>query len=285
MRLLTFSALAVAVAPLVGLVSCSSSEQGPPPVKPGSPAFYWHSAEESYKKGDFAKVVDQLGNITSGDTEYRNRARVWLMAISAGLARADMEWADVMEKGGKAARTGQLEFRKQTSQARSAANQHALRLVELSHQYKATVKDAEIPFGYGLPSVSADKPPEFERTAKGISLNAAETEKGRAAMEQRGVVLAMARFAGAGEDLKRAADLLAKEDLKLPRDKFVLTLAGELTEVTDLYLPKKLDQSGRAHLFCKEAKEALDQVAPSKESKELAKRIDAIVKKLPKATS
>ncbi|MCC7155686.1 MAG: hypothetical protein IT161_14010 [Bryobacterales bacterium] len=284
MRLRSGSALAGTMVVGLGLVSCSN-EQGPAAVKPGTPAFFWHSAEDSYKKGNFAKVVDQLGNLTNKENDYRDRARVWLMAVSAGLARGNMEWADIMEKGGKAARTGQLEFRKQMSQSRAAANQHALRLVELSHQYTGTVKDAEIPFGYGWPPLSVEKTPEIERALKGIVLNPAETEKSRGLMEQRGVLQAMSRFTGAGGDLKKAAEVLSNGDFKLPRDKFLLTLAGELVEIAELYMPKKLDQSGRAHLFCSEAKDALGQAPPSKESKELAKRIDATVKKLPKQAS
>lgn len=284
MRLRGSSALAGAIVFGLALISCSS-KQGPGPIKPGTPAFFWHSAEESYKKGDFARVVDQLGNLTNSDNEYRNRARVWLMAVSAGMARGNMEWADIMEKGGKIARTGQLEFRKQMSQSRAMANQHALRLVELSHQYTGAVKDPEIPFGYGWPTLNVEKTPEIERASKGIALSPAETEKSRVLMEQRGVLESMARFAGAGSDLAKAGSLLGNPEMKLTRDKFVLALAGELAAVTELYMPKKMDQSGRAHLFCNEAKEALEQVPPSKESKELSKRIEATVKKLPKATS
>lgn len=284
MRLRSGSVLAGAIVLGLGLVSCTS-EQGPAAVKPGTPAFFWHGAEESYKKGNFAKVVDQLGNLTSKGNDYRDRARVWLMAVSAGLARGNMEWADIMEKGGKAARTGQLEFRKQMSLARATANQHALRLVELSHQYTGTVKDAEIPFGYGWPQLNVEKTPEVERALKGIALNPAETAKSLGLMEQRGVLQAMSRFAGAGDDLKKAAEVLSNDGFKRPRDKFMLALAGELVEIAQLYMPKKLDQSGRAHLFCSEAKDALSQVPASKESKELAKRVEATLKKLPKTTS
>jgi hypothetical protein len=283
MSVLKVSALVAVMVPVAGLISCES--KGPQPPKPGSPAFQWGVAQDAFKKGNFTGAIDQLARITSNENEYRTRARVQLMAVSAGLARGDMEFADAYDDGAKAARDRQLEFKRQASSARALANQHAMRYVELAHEWTDTVKDAEIPLGFAMPAVETTRPVELARAVKGITLQPAEIEKARNLMEQRGVALLLARLAGAGTDTKKAADMLASGDAKVTRAAYLLHTARELTDLTELYAPKKLDQSGRVATFCKEAKEALSQVPPSKEVSELQRRIDKIVAKLPKSAT
>src|SRR5579871_4751371 len=83
-----------ALALLVATTSCAS---GPKPPEPGTPAFFWGSAQESYRGGDMARTDEQLQKVLASDNEFSARARVWDIVISAGLAQGHSEMADVLE--------------------------------------------------------------------------------------------------------------------------------------------------------------------------------------------
>ncbi len=279
MRFVAYRAIPVLLAGF--LVSCSSTQE-PTGPKPGSPEFYWLKANDSYKRGDFAQTADQLSRVAGTANPNQNAAKAWLIALSAGLAKGDMEYAGIMDEGGKAARTGQLDFRKQVSDARAIANQHAMRVLELSHQFVDQFKDADLALAPGLPKVSADKPPEVARLTKGQMMPEADINKFRTSMQKRGAMLEMARLAGAGTDMAKAEAALSNAGNKIPKATVMMTVATELTDLADLYGPKKLDQSGRGKMFCEQAKEALAQVPASADTKALSKKIEEILKKLPK---
>lgn len=101
-------------------------------------------------------------------------------------------------------------------------------------------------------------------------------------MQQRGVLQSFAQFAGAGKDIDKARDLLAKGDFKMTKDVFFLNVARQYTELTDLYGAKKLDQSGQVVMLCTEADAALALVATSADVKAQQKKLAAIRAKLPK---
>lgn len=44
----------------IALTGCST---GPQPLQPGTPAFYWAAARDTYKTGDYLKTNDNLGQI------------------------------------------------------------------------------------------------------------------------------------------------------------------------------------------------------------------------------
>ena len=62
----------------------------------------------------------------------------------------------------------------------------------------------------------------------------------------------------------------------------LLALARQFTELSDIYGPKKLDQSGQVAMLCAEADAALALAAPSADVKLQQKKIAAIRAKLPK---
>jgi hypothetical protein len=90
-------------------------------------------------------------------------------------------------------------------------------------------------------------------------------------MQQRGVLQAVALFVGAGEDVAKARELLAKGDFKIPKDTFYTALAREYADLTELYGPKKLDQSGQIKMLCGEAEKALALTPPSADTKAVQK--------------
>ena len=59
---------------VLSLVSCTS---GPPPVKMGTPEWFWSAAREQYAIGDFAKTQEHLERLMAGESPFRARAATW----------------------------------------------------------------------------------------------------------------------------------------------------------------------------------------------------------------
>src|SRR6185437_3529708 len=85
----TTAILAVVSANLI-LFSCGGDNA----PKPGTPAFYWAAAKETYAAGDYQKTVEHLGNIVSGQNEYVARAQPWLLVLTSGMALCYMDLAE-----------------------------------------------------------------------------------------------------------------------------------------------------------------------------------------------
>ena len=278
------SSLVLSFTLALGLLTCGcgSSSSGPQPPKPGTPAFAWAGANEAYKKGDFDAVIKNLGTASASENEFRLRAQVWMMAVDSGIARGEMEWADLMEEGGKVARVRQIDFRKMMNDARTAAGQSAMRVTDIGHKMMPNLKEEKIPVAFSLPDVNKDKPVELERIRKGILPQASEVEKLHQLMRKRGVLLSVARLGDAGGDLTKAAAALPAAGTEIPRTALLSFVANELTDMSVVFGAKKLDRAGRARLLLEEAKEALAAVPPSPERAKIQKKIDDQIKKLPK---
>jgi hypothetical protein len=264
------------------LTSGCSSSSGPQPPKPGTPAFAWAGANEAYKKGNFNAVIKNLGTVNASENEFRLRAQIWLIVVDSGVARGEMEWAELMEEGGKVARVRQIDFRKMMNEARTAAGQSAMRVTDIAHKLMPTLKEDKLPVAFGVPDANKDKPVELERIRKGILPQASEVEKLHQLMRSRGVLLSVARFGDAGGDVAKATAALPAAGSEIPRETFMKYLAGELAEMSAVFGPKKLDRAGRARLLLEKAKEALAAVPQSPERAKIQKKIDEQLKKLPK---
>ncbi len=278
--LIPFSSIAMTALAL-GLVSCGGT-QGPAKPQPGTPAFVWENAQTMIQKGNFVEASNQLDKLTGKAGEYRDRAEVLQVVIATGLARGEMEWAEVWDDGSNFARTRHLDFKRSASAMRASANQMVMRAAEITHKKMAALKDIDLSLPVVLPAMSAELPVEAERVKKGVALQPAEQDPALLHMQQRGVLQSFAKFAGAGKDVDKARELLAKGDFKMTKDVFFLTIAKEYVELTDLYTPKKLDQSGQIAMLCAEADSALALVAPSADVKAVQKKMAAIRAKLPK---
>jgi len=81
---------------LVAMTACSGS--GPQAVRPGTPAYFWAAANETFKKGDHPKTSDYLTKVSSSK-DYIQRAQPWQMIIDAGVAQGYMDLADRFETG------------------------------------------------------------------------------------------------------------------------------------------------------------------------------------------
>ena len=269
-----FSLIAVTALAL-GLVSCGGT-QGPEKPQPGTPGFVWASAQDSIKKGNFADASNQLDKLTGKDGEFRDRAEVLQVVIATGLARGEMEWADIWDTGSDFARAKHLEFKRSGASTRAVAAQMVMRTAEITHRRLKALKETDLALPVALPVLVSDLPVEAGRVKKGVALLPAEQAPALLKMQQRGVLQSFAEFAGAGKDVAKARDLLAKGDFKIPKDTFFLAIAHNFTELTDIYGPKKLDHSGQVTMLCAEADAALALAAPSADVKAQQKKIAAI---------
>jgi hypothetical protein len=256
------SLLLLALAVCVCLVSCSSTEKAER-VKPGTPAYYWQQAQAAWEKNDFISTASNLDKLTARDSEYRQRAQVWLMAIHAGLAKGDMDWADSLETGRKLSRTGEAVYRREIAAARSAASQSVMSYLELANQHltAGVPEEPVVPFTAAPP---APRPVEIKKLEKGAMPAQAEVELIRDRLRAQAI-----------SDSTKA---LLPEGGKMDRNQYLAALASEMISLCDLYSAKRLNESGRVRMITQVAGHAVENMTPCDKSKELRKKIDALQK-------
>jgi hypothetical protein len=260
----------------IALTGCTT---GPQPLQPGTPAFYWAAARETYKAGDYLKTNDNLGQIVRSDNEFTARARLWLTIVSSGIAQADMELADVYDLGARANRANPTPFRRQASRLRTAASAAALEFADNFHRFQDAVKEPMVAMDFDFPGGNAAQPLELKKISSGIVLQESEAAMVHRAMIRRGVLRSMCRAVGAPGDAAKGLELFKAGKPQVARDALRLEMAALLHEEAQLFGPTKLDQPARVKMLCGEAIEALDSMAPSKPVKELRSKIQGTLKK------
>jgi len=163
----TQSILLSALVLALGATSCST---GPAPPRPGTPAFYWASAQEAYRNGDFQKADTSLSEIVGTDSEFTVRARPWQLVISAGLAQGFSEMADNYELGGRMNRENPMPFHKQVTTLRSLANAAAMELTENFHGFLQKDKAPTVQLSFAFPAGNAAQPAALKKVATGMMI-------------------------------------------------------------------------------------------------------------------
>jgi len=274
-RLFLFTALILVVA------SASCSNQ-PAPPKPGTPAFYWAAARTTYHNGDFVKANESLVQIASSDNEFTARARPWSIMTAAGIARGYAELAATYDAGAKANRANPTPFIKQASALRSAASAAAMEFAETSHQFLQQNKDPNVRFAFEFPTGSATEPAGLKRISSGILIQDSERDMLLKAMLQRGVLLTVCEALGSPEDPAKGAEQLKTGEAQVPRATFLYAVAQALHTQSDLFSASKLDKPDRVRMLCEQAREALQAIPETKESKALDTKVQGTLKKLSK---
>jgi hypothetical protein len=259
------------------LIACSDSG-GPKAAQPGSPAFFWAGAKQAYQAGDYSRTAENLSKLTQSENEYRSRAQAWLIMLATGIVQGNMEVADAYDAGARANRENALAFRRQASAVRSQAKSSVLQSVEALHEFNAKIKDPSLTFEFGYPTGSLTELPTLQRVAKGMLLQPAEAESTVQKSVQKGVVWSACKAVGADDDSARAAEVFKQTPVQVPREKFLLGMAGAMVEQADLFGPKQLDEPVRMKMLLAEAQESLKQVPASKETKELEAKIQKAMK-------
>ncbi|MGO9261084.1 MAG: hypothetical protein ACLQU1_32965 [Bryobacteraceae bacterium] len=259
--------------------ACASCSSGPRPPEPGTPAFIWGAAKETYHTGDFRKTSENLVQLIQTDNDFTARARPLAAVISAGLAQGYFDLAENYEAGARANRADPTPFRKQVSASRSLSSAAALEFAENIHAFLEKDKEPNVVLACEYPTGSMAEPAGIHKVAKGMLMQDSEKDLLETAMLQRGVVLAMSRFLGAPEDAAKTLELFKAGEPTVPRATFAYGTAKALYDLSALWGPQKLDLPNRLQMMCQEALDALHSVPETKETKALTAKIQATLKK------
>ena len=93
-----------------------------------------------------------------------------------------------------------------------------------------------------------------------------------------GVVQAACRAVGAAEDSAKAENLFKAGAVQVPREVFLLAMAGALQETGQLFSRTKLDDPDRLKLFNTRALETLKSLPETKETTALNNKIQKTLK-------
>jgi len=272
-RLLVPGALAL----LLAATSCST---GPAPPQPGTPAFYWGAAKETWRTGDILKTNDNLQEIVQSQNEFTERARTWEIIVSAGIAQGLTDLSEGYEAGARANRANPIPFRKQMDALRALASTSNLELAEAVHQYLSQPKTADVALEFEYPVGSAQQPPATKKIYQGMILQDSEAASYQSAMVQRGVLLALCDFLGAPDDPAKVLETFKAGGVKAPREVFLLAAARALQKGSALYGETKLDNPQRLRMLDEQALVILQNIPETKESKTLSDKIQGALKKL-----
>ncbi len=270
--------LFIAIAVCLTVIGCGGG--GPAAPLKGTPPFYWQAAKETFVVADYNKTRDHLEQLCKTSNEFTGKAQPWLLVLNGGLATGYMELADSYESGARANRANPTPFRRLVSRYRTNANSLALPFAEAFDKFQAGNKDASIPFAFPVPTGNAAEIGSVVRAAKGMLLPDSEIETAEMAALKRAVLLATCKAAGAKGDVAKTQELFKDPNPQVPRAAFLLYMASELYDFSQIYVPQKLDNPERIKMFCNRAVTALKGVPAGKDSKELDKKIQAALKKV-----
>jgi hypothetical protein len=255
------------------LFSCSGTSA----PEPGTPAFYWAAAKETYNAGDYQKTVEHLGNILSTQNDFVARAQPWMLVLTSGMAHGYMDLADAFDAGSHATHAQVASFHRQVNTYRGNANTLALQFADNFAKFQG--KDEYVTLAFPYPTGSPTEVVLLTKVSSGTLLPDAEIDTAQKRAVERAVLLETCRAAGAKDDPAKALDMLKTGDAKVPRATFIQAMAAALFEKSQLYTRNKMDDPDKMKIFCTRAQEALKQVPASKESEDLDKKIQAALKK------
>ena len=255
------------------LFSCSSSDA----PQPGTPAFYWSAAKETYAAGDYQKTIEHLGNIMSSQNDYVARAQPWMLILTSGMAHGYMDLADAFEAGGHANQSQSTAFHRLVNEYRGSANRLSLQFAETFGNFQS--KDDYVTLSFPYPTGSPTEVVLLGRISKGAMPPATDIETAQKRAIERAVLLATCRAAGAEGDPAKAQDLLKSGAAKVSRATFVQAMATALYEQSQLYSHNKMDDPDKMKIFCSRAQDALKLLPASKQTDDLNKKIKSALKK------
>jgi hypothetical protein len=258
------------------LSSCSS---GPKPPAPGTPAFFWAAAKETYAAGDYEKTTQHLSRICSSQNEYTARAEPWLLILTSGLAKANLDLANAFEAGQKARPYHpKPPYLRQITLFRTYASGYALQFAQALGELEKSGKATTIPLDFTFPTGSATAPAEMSKIEKGTIPAPKALEEIRQQELKTGVIQMTCRAVGAAEDCAKAQQLFQSGKAEAPRDAFMLAMATALHETGQLFSRAKLDDPDRLKLFNTRALETLKTLPENKETAALNNRIQKALK-------
>ncbi|HTQ54375.1 MAG TPA: hypothetical protein VMI94_07945 [Bryobacteraceae bacterium] len=255
------------------LLSCSTSNA----PQPGTPAFYWDAAKQTYAAADYQKTIENLGNILSSQNEYVARAQPWMLVVSYGMAQGYIDLADAFDAGSHSSHGQATNFHRQVNTYRDNANTLALQFAETFSKFDN--KDENVPLAFAYPTGSPTEDLMVTKVSGGAWPREADLDTIQRHAVERAVLLSVCRAAGAKNDPAKALDLLKAPDAKVPKATFVMAMASSLFDASKLYARDKRDEPDKLKIFCTRAQDALKQLPSTKDTQDLDKKIQAALKK------
>jgi len=267
---------------LTGLISvlliAASCTSGPPTATMGTPPFYWQAAKETWATADYMKAADHLEQLCKSQNEFTERAQPWRLVLTGGMAKGYMELANAFEAGGRANQFNPTPFRRNTADLRTLAARRALQFAETFLAFSKHDHTKPILLAFSYPTGSAAPIADLGKISDGALLAPAKIEVIQHQAVERGVLRATTAAAGAPDDLAKTQAVFQAGEVQVPHDTFALAMVVMLHEQAQLFSRDKLDMPERLKLFCDQALEALKHVQETKETKELAAKIQKTLK-------
>jgi hypothetical protein len=261
----------------LGLIATSCSS-GPEPPKPGTPAFFWSAAKETYAAGDYQKTAEHLERICSTQNPYTTRAQAWYLILTSGMTKSYMELADDFELGARARSHNPTQFRRQMSDLRTYASRLSLQFAQVLLDFEKNNQDAQIPLDFTFPVGSALPAPQLTKIGNGELPASAVLDDLRRQHLQTGVILQTCRALGFPEDSAKAQEVFRAGNPKAPREAFLLAMASALQEQSELFGRAKLDNPDRLKMFNSSALDTLKLVPENAATKKLSAKIQKTLK-------
>jgi hypothetical protein len=261
----------------VGLIATSCSS-GPEPPKPGTPAYAWSAAKETYAAGDYQRASEHLAQVCRTQNEYTTRAQAWLLIMSSGMAKSYMEIADYFEYGSRARQMSPTQFRRQMSDYRTYASRLSLQFAQIFQDFEKNNKDPKIPLDFTFPDGNALPSPQLSKIGNGDLPSPAVLDDLRKQHLKTGVVLQTCRALGVADDMAKAQDMFKGGNVQVPRETFMLSMAAALHDQAQLFDRTKLDQPDRLKLFDNHALDLIKTLPQTKEATALSAKIQKSLK-------
>ena len=267
--------IAATAAASLFISGCSAEKKAAAPPKAGTLAHSWFTVSASYKAGDYQRSMEQLTRVATAQSEYRAKARVWLVVVAGGIADGYLQLSNAYEDGAKLNKAVASDYRNQVRELRNIANNAALAFAETMHDIMDEQKDPKFAIDFDFPAGGSAEPMQLSKIRKGLPMQAADHEVARKKMAEAGVVKFAALLAGSPADIEKARQQFTTSN----RDAVLMGVATNLVSVADLYSQKKMDIPKRGNALCKEATEVLALVPDSKEKKALDTKTKDALKK------
>ena len=254
------------------LTSCNS---GPGAPDPGTPAFYWGAAGETWRSGDYLKTLDNLSHLTGDKNDFTVKAQPWEIIVATGVARGYVDLAEAGEAAVHKTPARASDIRRQMNVWRGNANSTALALADAFQRFAAANKQESIALEFPWPPAgNAAMPPQRDRFAAGATLSAADFEGLEQSMIQRGVMLAAARATGAGDDTAKGQEVFRQPKPAVSTETFMVGMGQALYDLSALYGPKKMDMPTRHDMLITLATNAVKAYPKDKDGVALLAKMD-----------
>lgn len=255
--------------------SCSS---GPEPPRPGTPAFYWAAAKETYDAGDYMKATEHLAAICRTQNDFTARAQPWFLVMSSGIVRSYMDFGDYFEYGAKARPMNPAQFRRQSSDARTLAKRLSFEFAQAFQDFQKNYKDPKVTLDFLFPQGSALPSPMLTKIGHGDMPSPAVLDDVRRQHMKTGIVLQTCRAVGAPEDTAKTQEIFKTVPVQVPKETFLFAMAYVLHEQAELFGRTKLDEPDRLKMFESTALDTLKLVPESKQTTALSTKIQKALK-------